>query len=689
MPQYSWFDEKRSGNLASAGIEWKGDWSPVKIYRKGDIVSYDGAVFIAKVSNVSKLPSDTSYEWSVFIDRFEGEAFIWQGQWINSFAYQPNDIVGYQGSSYIAIADSLNVLPTSTIQWNLLAAQGSGTALTAGNNISINSNVISLSNDISLDTATFGANAFSTTYIDLSGINISIPGTGVENVYNSGMAANFMYATAVNNTTNLYTLLAMVSNYQEDTLLSPAILFAASQSETMRQIVRKPSNSVPSEFSIELNTESGVIPIFHLREQTNTPRLTIPNLGNAVLASPFTQILVADDLGNIISTSTSNVISGNSSSSSSSYTAGANINIAENVISLTSSVNVLSVSVTDPSTPTLSSILNSDGIICNFNDTAHGNSITSAIQPGTFIMENSGSSYPAPAFYRVELENDLFVSRFSPTTGTTMYQKADLNTNLSNIAEYIIGTTLTSNNNIDTPIITFRNGSGVIPSLTIPNISAGYTTAYNKVLVTDSNGNISCTTTLPSTSLPSNNIDGQILISNSSGTYFAVSPQATNGILLNSTGVNPASFTVSIDQSSKPVVSGMDTIGIITSPSIILSSDVGSSFSRCIVVNSGSELFDFYVDPGMSYILILYAVGRSNSGSFGSVIIKQTYIIQSDESNAISFNKSEDTNDFLGALNAVTVTPTLSGSTITFSANSAVISWATKVNIVRIDTPPI
>jgi len=131
----SWFNERRGG-VSLASMEWKGAWISTRNYKKGDIVSNDGAVFIAKVNNVDSVPSDSSYSWSVFIDRFEGEPFIWRGQWSSTFNYQPNDVVSYMGSTYIATATSLNITPDSNNgsfeYWNLMASQGSnGNALTA------------------------------------------------------------------------------------------------------------------------------------------------------------------------------------------------------------------------------------------------------------------------------------------------------------------------------------------------------------------------------------------------------------------------------------------------------------------------------------------------------------------------------------------------------------------------------
>ena len=49
---------------------------------------------------------------------------IWQGIWDSSTTYQVNDLVEYNGSSYIAIAVNSDTVPTNTSFWNLVAEEG-------------------------------------------------------------------------------------------------------------------------------------------------------------------------------------------------------------------------------------------------------------------------------------------------------------------------------------------------------------------------------------------------------------------------------------------------------------------------------------------------------------------------------------------------------------------------------------
>ena len=49
----------------------------------------------------------------------------WRGDWSSATAYGTNEAVYYNGSSYIAVANNQNVVPTSdSTKWNIMAAAG-------------------------------------------------------------------------------------------------------------------------------------------------------------------------------------------------------------------------------------------------------------------------------------------------------------------------------------------------------------------------------------------------------------------------------------------------------------------------------------------------------------------------------------------------------------------------------------
>jgi len=339
----SWFNERRGG-VSLASMEWKGAWISTRNYKKGDIVSNDGAVFIAKVNNVDSVPSDSSYSWSVFIDRFEGEPFIWRGQWSSTFNYQPNDVVSYMGSTYIATATSLNITPDSNNgsfeYWNLMASQGSnGNALTAGSNITIAEGVVSLSDPITISGATFsvGPNPTAVAQASNNGFFVSTQDPNTNDSAATQVGTNFIILSSngTNNSNNAIVLALDFNELDNQQGNTPVIIFVNGTDEAMMVASRKIDSQTPLEYSIEYNLgvdNNNNIPIMVLREADATPRMTIPNLGNGVLANGYTQVVVADDTGNVVSVPYNTVVN--------QYSAGNNINIGEAVISLNSDILV-------------------------------------------------------------------------------------------------------------------------------------------------------------------------------------------------------------------------------------------------------------------------------------------------------------------------------------------------------------
>jgi hypothetical protein len=56
----------------------------------------------------------------------QGSSFpVFKGTYSNTTAYVKNNIVTYNGSSYINIADCIGIVPTNTSKWSTLASKGS------------------------------------------------------------------------------------------------------------------------------------------------------------------------------------------------------------------------------------------------------------------------------------------------------------------------------------------------------------------------------------------------------------------------------------------------------------------------------------------------------------------------------------------------------------------------------------
>jgi hypothetical protein len=77
------------------GYQWKGDWTSPVFYNLGDIVKYQGVVYICIDPHTSNIVSLDSTKW---ISYARGE--YWKGDWQANTRYLINDIVKYSGILY-------------------------------------------------------------------------------------------------------------------------------------------------------------------------------------------------------------------------------------------------------------------------------------------------------------------------------------------------------------------------------------------------------------------------------------------------------------------------------------------------------------------------------------------------------------------------------------------------------------
>lgn len=104
------------------GVNWQGEWDSGTSYLTYDAVQYDGSSWIAVAESLNKIPG-TDPEWELLAEQgadgapgapgAPGEGLNWLGLWSSATAYVENDAVRYDGSSYVAIATSTNETPSS------------------------------------------------------------------------------------------------------------------------------------------------------------------------------------------------------------------------------------------------------------------------------------------------------------------------------------------------------------------------------------------------------------------------------------------------------------------------------------------------------------------------------------------------------------------------------------------------
>lgn len=109
---------------SGSSFSWKGQFSPSDTYAVSDAVSYEGTSYIAIAASTNKIPSSTTGYWEVLA--LKGSSFNWIGEYSSLTTYSKQDVVSYNGSSYIYIAStsSSGNVPTDTSYWGLLAQKG-------------------------------------------------------------------------------------------------------------------------------------------------------------------------------------------------------------------------------------------------------------------------------------------------------------------------------------------------------------------------------------------------------------------------------------------------------------------------------------------------------------------------------------------------------------------------------------
>ena len=96
-------DQSTYWNKMSDGQDWKSDWLINTYYKVNDVVKYGGYLYIANTAHTSAATitlglEDDQAKWDLY-----GEGFDWKGDWNETARYKINDIVKYNGITYICI----------------------------------------------------------------------------------------------------------------------------------------------------------------------------------------------------------------------------------------------------------------------------------------------------------------------------------------------------------------------------------------------------------------------------------------------------------------------------------------------------------------------------------------------------------------------------------------------------------
>ena len=107
------------------GFVYLGEWQENVTYVKNDIVSYEGSTYIFPgVEYFEAVPTDSNV-WSLFTSK--GDSFVWRGEFNDTTIYYKNDVVSYNENLYIAkeYLFYITLFPTeNSASWDLFVPKG-------------------------------------------------------------------------------------------------------------------------------------------------------------------------------------------------------------------------------------------------------------------------------------------------------------------------------------------------------------------------------------------------------------------------------------------------------------------------------------------------------------------------------------------------------------------------------------
>jgi hypothetical protein len=99
--------------VMTGGTEWKtAAWTTNAVYKVNDLVKFGGIVWICKSNHTSSIIPNSGFgtdrtagKWDVFVSGND-----WKGNWAPSTFYKKNDIVRYNGITYICLTDHPSII---------------------------------------------------------------------------------------------------------------------------------------------------------------------------------------------------------------------------------------------------------------------------------------------------------------------------------------------------------------------------------------------------------------------------------------------------------------------------------------------------------------------------------------------------------------------------------------------------
>ena len=109
------------GPAGPVGVNNRGSWTSTTAYQMNDSVSYNGSSWLALLASTDSAPGSSNPNWQLLAAKGINN----QGSWVSSIHYQVDDAVGDGGQYWIALAPNLDSEPsTLNPNWQLVSASG-------------------------------------------------------------------------------------------------------------------------------------------------------------------------------------------------------------------------------------------------------------------------------------------------------------------------------------------------------------------------------------------------------------------------------------------------------------------------------------------------------------------------------------------------------------------------------------